>query len=184
VSLTLDPVVPLAIRGGLVLLLGGALVHKLRSLRAFRAAVRGFGIVPDAFLGAAALAVPIVEGVTLALLVARPTIGGPAAAALLGGYAVAMALALARGRGGADCGCGGPAGTQPLRGGLIARNVVLALPALLLAMPANPRPLAWLDGVTLVGSVAAMTILLVAGNTVLATAPRIRELQRGVEATS
>jgi hypothetical protein len=121
------------------------------------------------------------EAIVVAAQLVRPAVGGAAAAALLVVYAAAMALALARGRGGVDCGCGGPAGSRPIGAGLVLRNLILVAATLPLVTAGGGRPLGWLDGITVAGTVAAGAALFAAANELLAASPRIRALGRAGE---
>ena len=65
-----------------------------------------------------------------------------------------MTINLMRGRRFIDCGCGGA--TQPLSIGLVVRNVVLAIAAMIALVPAPTRPLGWLDIVSMVAGVLVL----------------------------
>jgi hypothetical protein len=177
----LDPVAAGVLRGGLALLLLSAAHHKLHRAAAFRAALAGYGLLPErAVPGVAAALAGAEAAVGAALLV--PGTGAPpalAAAALLALYGLAMLAALARGRRGIDCGCFGPAGPQAraLGPGLVARNAFLVAAALAAALPANPRPLSWIDAVTLAGAVATLGCVWAATELSLAQAVRGRALR-------
>ena len=165
----MDPVVGLALRALLALLLGGAAVAKLRDLRAFADAVSGYRLLPAALSRPAAAGFVAAE-LALAAGLLTPLRAGAAlgAAALLALYALAIAVNLARGRREIDCGCGGPRGRQPLSEGLVLRNLAWAGAALACALPEAPRALAWLDLVTLAATVAAGAALHAAASALLA----------------
>jgi hypothetical protein len=165
----MDPVVGLALRALLALLLGGAALAKLRDLRGFAAAVAGYRLLP------AALAVPAAAGFVAAELALAAGLWTPlraeaslGAAALLVLYAGAIAVNLARGRREIDCGCGGPLGRQSLSEGLVLRNLVWASAALACALPEAPRTLAWLDLVSLGAAVSCGAALQAASSALLA----------------
>jgi hypothetical protein len=180
VSAAVDPVLAGALRVALALLLLPAAWHKARDPARFRAALAGYGLLPERALPAAPWLLAAAElAVGAALLL--PGSGAPpalAAAALLALYAGAMVAALAAGRRGIECGCGGPAGARPLGPGLVARNAVLAAAALAAALPVAPRPLVWIDALSLAGAVAAAGLLFAAAELSLDQAARGRALRR------
>ena len=166
----MDPVVALALRASLTLLLAGAALAKLRDLRAFAAAVAGYRLLPAALAGPAAAGfvaaeLALASGLWLEPLRAASALG---AAGLMTLYGVAIAANLARGRRDIDCGCGGPLGRQTLSEGLVLRNLAWAGAALACALPEAPRALAWLDLVTLAATVAAGVALHAAASALLA----------------
>lgn len=175
-ALTLDPALGLALRGGLALLLASAASHKLRDLEAFRAALGGYKLLPEASIGIASLVLIAVEIATSAALLFSSS-AGLAAAALLALYSLAIGVNLARGRREIDCGCFGPAARQPLSAGLVVRNAALIALALACALPAAPRALVWIDGLTVVGAIAFGMLVHEAVNALLANAPRLRALR-------
>jgi hypothetical protein len=166
----MDPVLALALRASLTLLLAGAALAKLRDLRGFSAAVAGYRLLPPALAGPAAAGFVAAElalaaGLWLEPLRAASALG---AAALLTLYGVAIAVNLARGRRDIDCGCGGPLGRQALSETLVLRNLGLAGAALACGLPVAPRALAWLDLLTLAAAVGAAAALYAASNALLA----------------
>jgi len=169
----MDPVVGLTLRAALALLLLVAAVHKLRDPGTFRATLGDYRLLPDAVVPAAA---GLVIGVELAIataLLVLPAPGLRAAALLLATYAVAIAVNLARGRRHIDCGCGGPAARQPISGRLVARNVLLAAAACAGLAPVDPRPLVWVDALTVVAAAAALATLYATLDRMLADAPAL-----------
>jgi hypothetical protein len=180
----LDPVLAGALRGGLAMLLLAASLHKLRDGAGFRAALAGYGLLPERSLAAVAALLAAAElAIAAGLLVpaaARPA--GLAAAALFALYAGAMLAALAAGRRGIDCGCAGPAGSRPLGPSLVARNALLVALALAASFPVAPRSLAWIDALSVAGAIAAGACLLAAAELSLEQAARGRVLQRRREA--
>lgn len=176
----LDPALGWLLRGALAALFATAAVHKLCDLAAFRAALADYQLLPGAVLPAFAFLLPAVEvGVAFGFCVpAFAPCAAIAAAALLALYGWAMAINLTRGRRHIDCGCAGPAGRQAIGAPLIVRNAVLAAVALVSALPAAPRTLAWVDGVTIAAGVAVLALLYAAFDGLLAHAPRIALLRR------
>lgn len=178
--MSLDPLLVLALRGGLSLLLATAAWHKLRDVDAFRAAVENYRLLPRVWaVPVAALLIAAECGLAVALWL--PGVGRAAAlggAALLALYGTAMAITLRRGRRDVDCGCAGPAHRQSVRPALVARNGALVLAALLAALPARPRPLGGLDALTLVLAMATAACLYAAIDGLLAHGPRLAALAR------
>jgi len=123
---------------GLVLL--GAGVSHWRHRALLPGVIANYRLVPDGVVRAVALGLPVVECALGAGLIVSPffasvaLVSGLAAGALLLLFAAAMAINLRRGRGHIDCGCGHAALRQPLSWLLVARNLVLALPTLALAL--------------------------------------------------
>ena len=178
-SASLDPVVGAALRVSLAALLFASVRHKLRDAAAFRAALAAYGLLPGGLLAPAAAALAAAEaGVAVALLAPGAGAAPPAlAAALFALYAGAMLAALARGRAGIACGCAGLASGLGVSPALVARNGLLVAAALAAALPAAPRPLVWLDAVTLAGLVAALASLVAAAERALAGAATTARLR-------
>ena len=86
------------------------------------------------------------------------------AVALLGTYTAAIAINLSRGRRDIDCGCGGPV-PRALSGGLVARNTILMVAFAASALPETGRELVWLDGFTVLATLAILGFLYVAEET-------------------
>jgi hypothetical protein len=184
VTPALDPALALALRGGLCGVFVSGALHKLREPARFRAALAGYALLPARAVGPAAHLLAAAElAVAAALLVpgagAAPEL---AAAALLALYAGAMGAALGAGRGGIECGCGGLLGARPLGPLHVARNAALVAASLAAALPTAPRPLVWLDALTVAGALAALGCLVAAAGLSLEQAERGRELRRRREA--
>jgi hypothetical protein len=175
-ALSLDPALGLALRGGLALLLAAAAWHKLRDVDAFRTALGGYRLLPEASIAIASLALVATEIATACALLLSST-AGLAAAALLALYSLAIGVNLARGRREIDCGCFGPAARQPLSTGLLVRNGALIALALACALPAAPRTLVWVDGLTIAAAIGFGVFLHESVNALLANAPRLRALR-------
>lgn len=175
-GLALDPVVAIALRfaGALLFILASA--HKWRDLRRFEVALDAYALLPRRALRAAA---PVFAGLEalIGLLLLVP-VSGPwpalAGAALLGIYGLAVAINLARGRTEIACGCGGLAGEQPIGGALVARNVALLSLLSLAALETVPRPLVWVDAITVTGAVAALALIHVAWDLAILNSGRQR----------
>lgn len=158
----MDPIVSGILRVSLASVFALAALHKLRDPGGFTTIVRGYGLVPDrvAPLVTALLAPAEVAAVATLLWPGLASVGAAVAVLLLCVYSGAIGLNLARGRRDIDCGCLGPGHRRSLSGGLLARNALLGGAALLGAWPVTARPLEWLDGVTGVGGVLVVGLLL------------------------
>lgn len=175
-ALSIDPALALSARLGLALLFATAAAHKLRDPGAFRAALAGYRLAPGWTHGAVVAALIAAElGVSFLLVASRR--GGIPAALLLSLYTAAIGSGLARGLREIDCGCFGPAARQPLSPALVARNLALVALALAASLPAGARGLGWLDAVAICAAVALGALLYASANTLLANAPRLRELR-------
>lgn len=178
--MNLDPALAWLLRLALAWLLLAAARHKLRDPAGFRNALAGYRLLPERAVSAAARAVPAVEAAAGVGLLVPGSGAGPAllAAGLLTAYGAAIALNLARGRSAIDCGCGGPAGGQRLSWGLVVRNALLVGMALAAALPAGPRALLWVDGLTIGAGLPALASLYAAADLAIAQAQRL-QLRRG-----
>src|SRR5205814_5598890 len=127
-AVTMAPAADLTLRTAFALLFAVAASHKVRDPARFRATLADYRLLPAPFVWPAAMLTIGAElAVAVVLFVSSWRALGPlTAAALLCVYAVAMAINLARGRRHLDCGCAGPAHRQPISGGLVVRNALLA----------------------------------------------------------
>jgi uncharacterized membrane protein YphA (DoxX/SURF4 family) len=175
-----DPVVSVALRLGLCLLLGSAALHKLRDPARFRETLGDYRLLPEAWVAGLAGSVVVVElGLAAGLLV--PSVAPAAAvgcAALLALYSGAIAVNLGRGRRHIDCGCTGPAQQQTLSGWLLVRNAVLIAAASAAAFPFPQRPWVWLDTLTLVATLLGSSLLWLASTRLMTEWPELRRLRR------
>jgi thiol-disulfide isomerase/thioredoxin len=110
-----------------------AAVGKFTDLRGSRDSLAGFG-VRSRWVPAAAVLLPIAEGVTAILLLFSQTgrIGGAVALVLLLVFMFGIARAMARGVA-PDCNCFGQISSSPAGWGTLVRNTILAIPAILIA---------------------------------------------------
>ena len=156
-----------------------AAFHKLRDLARFRETLAGYELLPRAMAGSAAPAVAALEATLAVALLSGVAMAsaGVATALLLLTYATAIFINIRRGRVDIDCGCMGPASRVPLSQGLVVRNLLLASAAMLLVVPVTPRALEWLDFAGVVASTAALCACWLAGERMLALAPRAATLR-------
>lgn len=175
----MDPVLDSTLRTALALLFLVAATHKLRDVARFRANLADYRVLPAALAAPAAALVLAAElGVAAALAVpAGRETGLAGASVLLAVYAAAIAVNLVRGRRHIDCGCAGPAARRPIGGWLVARNAVVALAALAGLAPVVPRPLVWVDALTVVAATAALAALYAAADRMIALAPELARLR-------
>jgi len=176
---TVDPLIDAVLRVSLAAMFAQAAIHKLRDPQAFEGTVEQYELLPRSIVRLAARAFPVVEvAVAVSLLVPGAHLSSSlAAASLLLAYTFAISANLLRGRRDVDCGCFGPAHRQPLREGLVARNVVLVVAALASGLPQATRALSWVDVVTLVAACLTSGLLWTAANQLLAQNARIAALR-------
>ena len=175
----IDPAVDAALRAAFALLFLVAASHKLRDPGRFRTTLAEYRLLPGPVVPLAAMLVIGVEVVVaIALLApARRAPGPGAAAAVLAVYGAAIAVNLARGRRHIDCGCAGPAVRRPISGWLVARNAALAAAALTSVAPVRPRPLVWVDVLTVLGATGTLAALYASADRLLAHAPALARLR-------
>ncbi len=150
-----DPAAVGAIVGALALILFAATWHKLSEPEVFAGALQAYELVPRWAVVPVARLLPLTEiaiGIGMLVPLARQ-FALLALALLLMVYTAAIGINILRGRRQIDCGCGGEA--QTLSWGLVVRNAVLAVAAVLVSGPTSDRDLEWLDAVTLLGGVLA-----------------------------
>lgn len=171
----IDPLILRIISLGFASLFLLAAAHKFGDRARFRASLLAYEVVPLALTGLVVTLIPLLELVVgigwlgYGLLGIEfkpiPLIG----AALLASYTLAIGVNLLRGRNYIDCGCSFSRGdtTESIRGaqqiswGLMLRNTLLILLALVSALPAGTRPLQLIDGLSLV--LAVISLILVYG---------------------
>ena len=174
--IALDPIASSVLRLGLSGLLLWSAWHKLRAASTFRAAVAGYGLVPEPLVTLTAVVIMAAEltlgfGLVIARTGSMAAVGG---AVLLSTYTAAIAVNLARGRTRIDCGCGGPAGALPLSPALVVRNLVLVGLSLCAALPIAERELGLADLSVVAAATVAFAFLYAAAETALANASRWR----------
>jgi len=171
--MTLDPVIVSIARLAIAWLFLASAVHKLRGLREFRGVLAAYRMLPDWAIAPAAIVIALLELAIGAAALAQYAPAYAAAGAVLIGYAALMAVNLARGHRLIDCGCGGVA--QPLSGALVLRNLVVAGAAWLALLPLQPRPLGWIDAVSVLLGTGIFGALYAASNELLAARARLEE---------
>lgn len=172
----IDPVMIATLRLGLALLLLSSAWHKMRSFAAFRDAVAGYAVLPQATVPVMASFAVATESM-LAVGLMLPTFGAHAAlgcVALFAIYTGAIILNLARGRIRIDCGCAGPAGALPLSWALVGRNGVLLAAALFAASTSAARTIGVADMFLVAAATTTFALLYAAAETAVANATRWR----------
>ncbi|MBU9375818.1 methylamine utilization protein MauE [Burkholderia multivorans] len=196
--MTIDPVLATSAQAGAaaVVLLGA--VAKLRAPVAFRDALAGYRLLPDALVAPAALAIPLAEALGAAALLFPDTRTAAAIGliALLLAFAAALAANILRGRTDIDCGCTGFASVRAVSGAAasgaaasgdgtprrigwlhVARVLLLvALAATALIAP-DTRAVVWFDYLTLFFSVPLVVCALLTVDVLLANVPRLTAMR-------
>ena len=174
-----DPVIPLVIALSLAVLWLAAAAHKLRAFDVFSAVLADYRVVPAGVTRVCAAAVVGIElGLGIGLLMPIGRNAALAGSALvLVFYAGAIAVNLLRGRRFIDCGCSGIAGQQPLGAWLVARNLLLAVAALVATLPVRGRALVWFDAVAVTASVCVAAFLYAAINRLATLEPDLARLR-------
>jgi len=157
----MDPLLELTVAWTLATLFAASTAHKLGALAEWPGVVRNYRLLPERLTTTFAGVLLIAGAFTVAALLWPATrhIGAYAAAAQLVVFAAAMAINLRRGRTSIDCGCFGSRLRQTISAWMVARNLVLALLALSLLLPATPRELTALDLATALAVVATLSFL-------------------------
>lgn len=156
-----DPVLGYIVLLGVAALMASAGLHKLRGRQEFSEVLAAYRLLSGSVIPTAVHVLPGVELLTaLGLLVpeSRPT-ACVIAAALLIAYGGAIGINLARGRRDLDCGCSLAGGRRPIAAWMLARNGVLAVAALGVALPWASRTLGWIDLMTIAAGASAAVLL-------------------------
>lgn len=148
------------------------------SLREFCATVGDYRILPQRLAFPSAL---ILIGLELALGIAlwfpmARSLALVGSAGLLTLYATAIGVNLLRGRRHIDCGCSAPGLRQPLRTGLVWRNLALAAAAMAGSLPAASRALVWVDTISIIACVGVLAALYATFNRLLANKYQLMSL--------
>lgn len=172
--MSLDPTLVLAAALILAAVFGAAGPPKLAARDAFAGVLANYRLLPDRLVTPVALLLPCLEiAVAAGLLIpATRPLAASGAGLLLLLFAAAMAVNLLRGRSDIDCGCAIGRLRERIGWPLVARNLLLAAVALLLVIgtPAS-RALGWLDGVSVLATVATALLLHAAAGRLFGLAP-------------
>ena len=174
----LDPLILQIISYGFALLFLVAAAHKIGSMLQFQSIIEAYQILPKGLVPLAARVIPLIE-VLLGLAWLTTAVQGSSefvialsTAMLLTGYGLAIGINLVRGRTYIDCGCGfsSAAGNntnsdiQQLSGGLIVRNIMLIVAAIITTLPSNERLLVIIDYFSVFSALVALVLLYGASN--------------------
>lgn len=180
--LALDPLIEFGIRGGIGILFGLAVAHKLREPSAFIGTVKAYLKDTPAAAGALPIAGTLVLAelaiVFLCLLPASAPLAGAAAMVAFLLYGAAIGLNIARGNLLLDCGCSWGSERQPATNALVVRNLVLAALAAVLLVPSSGRSLSALEIGSAVAAAAILLCLYTIANQLILNSERLREQSR------
>jgi Methylamine utilisation protein MauE len=166
------PQVVMAVRTLTALVFLTAALSKLRNLTVFGGVVANYRILPEWLSMPFARLLPLAE-LLLSVALLLSLIGAEyVAAGLLFMFAFAMGLNILRGRAHIDCGCFSSVLKQPLRWGLVMRNVLIAVMLLAIAGASGPQ---W-DSAAALGLLGGVALFLIVQsfNAILAMPARIR----------
>ena len=165
----------------MTVLIGLALLHKLRAPGEFKGALRAYVrdtvLDKDSAVSLLALLVIALElAITFLVAVAWwPLLGAVSLAALFLIYGAAMAANLMRGNALLDCGCSWGADRQPATWHRVWGNVGLSILALVLAVPVVDRPATNLE-MLVGGALAGFVLILYAiSNQLIANSGRLEQ---------
>jgi hypothetical protein len=182
----IDPLLLQIISFGFALLFITAALHKFNNKLEFLGILQAYQILPDKSAGLVVNFLPALEavlGITWllsGLLSFQLEFVSLLSAMLLTAYTMAIGINLLRGRRHIDCGCGfsslaksgstalSSGGIQQLSGGLVIRNGLLILAAMIAAIPPTQRALGFMDNLNLVAALIALILLYGAFNQLLA----------------
>ncbi|MCY3750096.1 MAG: DoxX family membrane protein [Gammaproteobacteria bacterium] len=127
-------------------------LHKCRASAEFATTLENYKILPESLARQGVYLVPVAEIMTgVALLIpSTARLAAFSAGALLCAYIAAIGINLLRGRRNIDCGCSGPAQKQTISEWMIVRNGLLLGLAFIAGSQTLPRPLLWLDWLTII----------------------------------
>ncbi len=185
--MVIDPLVLKAIAIGLGLMMLLAACHKFSDLAGFKVTLIEYQVVPERLISLAQYLIPIIELlIGGAWLLAFYFSGATAlaTATLLAVYAVAIGVNIKRGRVHFDCGCsfgGSTESEQFLTAGLIVRNIIFIIAALLTLIPVSGRDFGFSDFLVLMAVLLSATLLLGAVNQLLANRSAINTWRKANE---
>ncbi|HUA35532.1 MAG TPA: MauE/DoxX family redox-associated membrane protein [Candidatus Binataceae bacterium] len=171
----IDPVIIWIATLALAAIFTASAIIKFADLDEFRGALENYRIAPEATAPLLMIAIPATELAAAVAIVIPDTrsCGAAIVFALIAVFTAAIAINLWRGRVYIDCGCFGPALHQKIGWRLVVRNGVLAILAMVAAMPQFGRALETLDLVTIALGAATSVLVYAAANVLLANAPRL-----------
>jgi hypothetical protein len=176
----IDPLIVKVISIGFGLLLLNAARHKLSDRKSFMATLGDYQLMPATVLKPAVWLIIGSECVLgcawFAASAESAAVAACATSLLLTGYTLAIAINLLRGRVYVSCGCGlsnSAADGQSLSWGLVLRNILLVLIALLAALPGSTRALGVFDIATLIATLPAMVLLYIAATQLMTNSAAI-----------
>jgi Methylamine utilisation protein MauE len=179
--ITIEPSLAWGLRIAMVVLIGLALLHKLRAPLEFRSAMQAYlrntVLDKESIVSFLSLTVITLElAITFLVAVAWwPLVGAVALATLFLIYGVAMAANLLRGNALLDCGCSWGADRQPATWYRVWGNAGLSALSLLLAVPVVERPANNID-LFVAGAFAGFVIILYAiSNQLMANSGRLEQ---------
>ncbi len=178
----LDPLYLQIISAGFALLFVLSALHKFGNTLQFRAVLEAYQILPPQITAVVARIVPVVElllglawlfsAVLFEQLILVPLLS----VILLTAYTVAICINLLRGRSYIDCGCGFSSVSvkismgeciQQLSGGLVARNCLLVVVAMLASVAPTDRDLGVIDYLSFTAATVTLVLVYVAYNQLL-----------------
>jgi len=169
----IDPLLLRIIALGFALLFLIAAAHKFSNRGHFRASFEAYEIVPENLSGFVTRIIPPLElllgigWLAFGLFAIEFELVTLISIGLLTSYALAIAVNLKRGRNYIDCGCNftssnasnPDSGSQQISSGLLYRNVLLVVMAIVCTIPVSDRSLQLMDVFGLLFSVIALTLL-------------------------
>jgi uncharacterized membrane protein YphA (DoxX/SURF4 family) len=177
--MTLDPVIAWTVRASLAAIFLSAAWHKWSNRERFESTVRAYALLDPRVVPAVARLLPWAEAATALCFLngASQRIAVLVSGAVLATYTLAIAINLARGRRHIDCGCFASASEVPLSTGLLVRNLTLMAASFTLLLHTRPRPLSWLDGMTIGAALLTVWALWSAAQRLAQTGPALRKLE-------
>ncbi len=191
-DMQLDPLIVLVISIGFGVLFLSTTSHKIREFAQFRVILADYQLLPDVLITPCACTVVVIELALTACwfsVLWTPLLVAPTAvlsAALLTLYFIAVGINLARGRVHISCGCGIAGANnadQPLSSGILVRNSVLALLALVCVLPVIERALYWFDYVAVATALLIASILYAATSQLLSNSAAMAAWRQTVNET-
>jgi len=178
----LDPLILRIISVGFAILFIPAAIHKLANISQFTAILRAYKILPKRMTLIASWLIPSLElllgaaWLLLGIINLPTTVIATMSAMLLGLYTLSIATNISRGRSYIDCGCSfsttitntdDDTTMQHLSMGLVVRNILLIIVALVAALPTSVRNFLFIDYFSLLTATIALVLLFGAFNQLL-----------------